>query len=248
MSHALQSWGRYDLVDTPSHSDLIVEVSFQVHRRCDGARDHRFRLFLRDPRTGALLWGLTTHAGSTLLARNERKAFDAGVTELVSQMRMAAETPTWAADASIPARQQAVSSPTAPQSLAGLISAAISTQKNIVKSGAALKVEVVVKNSLKQDLNFTYTEGDPLTCVIAVRDADGKMAPLTEQGRKLQEAHSTLRGRTLSYSLHTGEAQIRECVVSDLYELSHAGKYFLEVQQLDGRPAESNTLVLTVVP
>jgi hypothetical protein len=36
--------------------------------------------------------------------------------------------------------------------------------------------------------------------------------------------------------------------VSDLYDMSRAGKYFIQVQQVDGRPAQSNTLELTVVP
>jgi hypothetical protein len=248
MSRALRSWGRYELVDKATHSDLILEVSFQVYRRCDGHRDPRFRVFLRDPRTGVLLWGLTTHAGSPVLPRNERKAFDAGVAELVNEVRAVAETPTWAADASIPARPPAIALLAVSGSLTGAVSATLSAKKSVLKSGAELKVEVAVKNSLKQDLNFAFPEGDPLTCVITVRDADGKMAPVTEQGRRLQEAHAAQQGRPMAYSLHPGETQRRECAVSELYDLSHPGKYFIQVQQLDRRSAQSNTLVLTVVP
>ena len=64
----------------------------------------------------------------------------------------------------------------------------------------------------------------------------------------MNEAHASWQGRSLAYSLHPGEIKRRECAVSELYDMSHAGTYFIEVQQLDGRPAQSNTLVLTVVP
>lgn len=247
ITEALRSWGRYEFADKASHADLVLEVSFQVYQRCDGRRDHRFRLFARDPRTGLLLWGLTTHVRSPLLARNDGKAYDAGVAELLSEFRAVAGTPTWTATAGIPANPRAV--PLQPVSRsAGLVSATISVAKSVVKSGSELKVDVAVKNSLKQDLNFTYPQGDPLTCMLAVRDADGNTAPVTEEGRKLQEAHSTWQGTPVGYSLHPGEIQRRECPVSELYDLSRAGKYFIHVQQLDGSPAESNTIALTVVP
>jgi hypothetical protein len=246
ITEAFRRWGRYELVDDASQADLIVEASFQVHWRCDGSGDHRFRLFVRDPGTEALLWGLTTHADVPILSRNNRKAFDAGVAELVVQFRIVAETTTWSAGASIPADPRAAASES--PATAGLLSATISMPKNVVKSGSAVRVEVAVKNSLKEDLDFRYPEGDPLTCVIAVRDADGNAAPITEQGRKLKEAHGNWRGRPVAYSLLPGETQRRECTVSELDDMSRAGKYFIQVQQLDGRPAESNTLVLTVVP
>jgi hypothetical protein len=51
----------------------------------------------------------------------------------------------------------------------------------------------------------------------------------------------------VAYSLHPGETKQRECAVSELYDMSRAGKYFIQVQQ-DGRPAQSNTLELTVGP
>jgi hypothetical protein len=131
---------------------------------------------------------------------------------------------------------------------AELVSATIRMPKNVVKSGSAVTVEVAVKNSLKEDLEFKYREDDPLTCVISVRDADGNSVSFTEQGRKLLELHATRQGRLRAYTLFPGEIQRRECAVGELYDLSHPGKYSVQVQQLDGRPADSNTLVLTVVP
>jgi hypothetical protein len=249
MIQALNSWGRYGLAAKATQAELILDVSFQVHRRCDGARDHRLRLFVRDPRTEVLLWGLTRHTESPILASNQRKAFDAGVAGLVNEIRALADTPTWPAVASIPANPAASASGALVTDVPVSATVSAIAGKSVVKSGSAVKVEVAVKNGLKrEDLDFTYREGDPLTCMVAVRDSLGNLIPATEQGRKVNEAHASWQGRSLVYSLHPGEIKRRECAVSELYDMSHAGTYFIEVQQLDGRPAQSNTLVLTVVP
>ena len=250
MSQELKGWGRYELAAKATQAELILDVSFQVHRRCDGARDYRLRLFIRDPRTEILLWGLTRHIGAPILASNQRKSFDAGVAGLVNEIRDLAATSTWSGSASIPAK------PAASDSAAGLastvpVSATVNAiaGKSVVKSGSEVKVEVAVKNGLKRDdLDFVYREGDPLTCMVAVRDSEGNLIPPTEEGHKVNEAHAAWQGRSQVYSLHPGETKRRECAVSELYDMSHAGKYFIQVQQVDGRSAQSNTLVLTVVP
>jgi hypothetical protein len=250
MFEELKSWGRYELARKAKQSDLILDVSFQVHRRCDGARDHRLRLFVRDPRTEILLWGVTTHIKAPILPGNQRKAFDAGVAYLVNEIRDLVSTPTWSPGASIPATRAAPGSGP-PLASSVPVSAAVSAiaGKSVLKSGSEVKVEVAIKNELKrEDLEFAYREGDPLTCIVAVRDSDGNLVPATEQGRKVNEAHAGWQGRFLAYSLHPGETDRRECAVSELYDMSRAGKYFIQVQQVDGRPAQSNTLELTVVP
>jgi hypothetical protein len=245
LTQELRSWGRYELVNSAARADLILEASFQVYWRCDGSGDRRFRLFITDPATGVLLWGLTAHAKVPFLSSDFRGAFDEGVAGLVNQFRGLAETPTWAAGDSIPASPPA---PALEAASAEAVSATISMPKNVVKSGSAVTVEVAVKNSLKEDLEFKYREGDPLTCVLSVRDADGNAAPFTEQGRTLLELHATRRGRLRAYTLFPGETQRRQCAFDELYDVSHPGKYSIQLQQLDGRPADSNSLVLTVVP
>jgi hypothetical protein len=245
LTRELRSWGRYELVKSAAQADLVLEVSFQVYWRCDGSGDRRFRLFLTDPASGVLLWGLTAHAKVPFLWSDSRGAFDEGVAGLVNQLRGVAETSTWTAGDSIPPSPPAAGLEAAS---AEAVSATISMPRNVVKSGSAVTVEVTVKNSLKEDLEFKYREGDPLTCVLSVRDADGNAAPLTEQGRQRLELHTQRRGRLRAYTLFPGETQRRECAVDELYDLSHPGKYAIQVQQLDGRPAESNTLVLTIVP
>jgi hypothetical protein len=52
----------------------------------------------------------------------------------------------------------------------------------------------------------------------------------------------------VKYSLNPGEMQTRECAVSDLYDMTAPGKYSIEVQQLDGRPVQSNSVTVTVAP
>jgi hypothetical protein len=187
------------------------------------------------------------------LASNQRKAFAEGVAGLVNEIRDLAATSTWSPSATIPAKPAASGFGAALASLASRVpvSATVSAieGKSVVKSGSAVKVEVAVKNGMKRDdLDFVYREGDPLTCMVAVRDSDGNLIPATEEGRKVNQAHAAWQGRSLAYSLHPGETKRRECAVSELYDVSHAGKYFIQVQQLDGRPAQSNTLVLSVVP
>ncbi|HEY6351424.1 MAG TPA: hypothetical protein VI636_18630 [Candidatus Angelobacter sp.] len=54
--------------------------------------------------------------------------------------------------------------------------------------------------------------------------------------------------QTVTYTLNPGEAQTRECVLSDFYDMTAPGKYSIEVQELDGRAVRSNVVTVTVVP
>jgi hypothetical protein len=260
VTRTFKDWGRFELVPNPAEADLLVEVSFFVRPVCYGyPGDPTLRVFIRDPKNEVLLWGLTKHVEAPILGRNKRKNFDSGAIDLVrNELRALVATPTWTAGASISAKPVASSSHAAiplasssgreEESSAALVPATISAQKSVVKSGAQVRIAVAVKNSSKQDLDFGFPEGDPLTCLIAVRNDDGKLVSATEHGRVLQVAHASSRGRRLEYSLHPGETQRRECPVSEIYDMSQAGKYFIQLVEVDGRSAQSNTLVLTVLP
>lgn len=69
---AMKSWGHFELLSSPAEADLLLEICFhyplaeqQVVRgdSIGGIKyDPQFRLEIRDPKTNALLWGITEHA------------------------------------------------------------------------------------------------------------------------------------------------------------------------------------------
>jgi hypothetical protein len=127
-------------------------------------------------------------------------------------------------------------------------SGTVSLTKNVVKAGEKIDIHVRLKNSSRQDLNFSYPEGDPLTCGVAVYDDNRNAVADTRLGLRLKEQHAGLERPPVSYSIHPGEAQTRDCNVNELYQMSAPGKYSIEVQQLDGRPVHSNVVAVSVVP
>jgi hypothetical protein len=249
-SAALKSWG-YEIVPSANEADLILEISFSVGG-CGYYGDPRFTLVIQDAKTQVRLWGLTRQVDSALLTSSARKNFARGMIDLAAQIRDLAETPTWATDASIGAAVPAPASIPAivgtQASTAAPIPVAISAANHTVKSGSDVRISVTVKNASKQNYDFIYPAGDPLRCMVAVRDDQGNMAADTEDGRRMKETHATWQGRRLAYNLQPGEIQTRECVVSELYDMTRPGKYSIAVQQLDGKPVQSNTEVVTVVP
>jgi hypothetical protein len=253
----LKRWGRYQIVPA-TEADLIFEISFASPAQCDRIGDPQLQLFIRDARTDTALWAFAIHIGRAILPANARKNFAQGIAVMVAQVRDVAAMPTWALDTSLPAL------PAEPARVATAISNAhpagahpaamdallvsISVPSNTVKSGSSISATVIVKNATKQNFNFVYPQDDPLTCVIAVRDADGNAAKDTEEGLKIRQAHATWQGSATGYELRPREKQTRQCAVSSLFEMTAPGKYSIQVKELDGRPAESNVVTVTVQP
>lgn len=252
LSSALLTWGRYKLVADKADADLVLQISFAVETSCTGFEDPQLTLRVLDSRTGILLWTFLEHVNGAFLSKNEHKNFITDIGNLVSQFRGIADTPTWdlaAASTVVPMR-----APLQPQLIsaspmnAAPIPVTLSLTKNVVRAGEKIDIHVRLKNSSRQDLNFSYPEGDPLTCVVAVHDENGNAVADTKLGLALKAQHAGLERPPASYAIHPGEAQTRDCNVSDLYEMSAPGKYSIEVQQLDGRPVRSNVVAVAVVP
>ena len=251
LSSALLQWGRYKLVADKAEADLVLHISFAVEASCTGFEDPQLTLQVLDARTGILLWTFLEHVSTALLSRNAEKNFTSGMGNLISQFRGVADTPTWevtAASTVVPMRV-----PLRPQPIGALpmnaaaIPATISVTKNVVKAGEEIEIHVRLKNSSRQDLNFSYPEGDPLTCIVAVQDENGNAIADTKLGMALKAQHAGLERPPASYAIHPGEAQTRDCNVSDLYQMSAPGKYSIQVLQLDGRPVHSNVVAVSVV-
>lgn len=100
---ALKSWGRFELVPAPADADLLLEIGLtysQVERTVTGGSsiggvpyDPRFRLEIRDPKSNALLWGITQHEQWAILQGNLDKNFDRTLARLVAQVERVATQP-----------------------------------------------------------------------------------------------------------------------------------------------------------
>jgi hypothetical protein len=83
---AMKTWGRYELVGAPADADLWLEIRFTVPPASRAVSqgntlgtaefDPQFRLVIRDPKTNAILWGITEHAAWAVLKGNRDKNFD----------------------------------------------------------------------------------------------------------------------------------------------------------------------------
>lgn len=252
LSSALLQWGRYKLTADKADADLVLQISFGVETSCTGFEDPQLTLRVLDSRTGILLWTFLEHVNTALLSKNAQKNFNSEIGNLVSQFRGVADTPTWELTATstvvpirVPLRPQLIGA--SPISAAP-IPVTLSLTKNVFKAGEKVDIHVRLKNNSKQDLNFSYPEGDPLTCMVAVHDESGKAVADTELGLALNAQHAGLERPPVSYAIHPGEAQTRDCNVNDLYQMSAPGKYSIQVLQLDGRPVHSNVVAVSVLP
>ena len=249
----LKSWGRYKIVPA-SEADLIFDISFSAPATCEVSSAPQLQLYVRDARTDTALWAFSTSVGHALRAATARKNFALDMAALVRELREVAERPTWALNASLPAKQQEMvtAAPvslisSSPDSNLDVVPVSISVAPTVVKSGFQISATVTVKNTTKGDFNFVYPQGDPLTCVIAVQHPDGTDVKQTEEGAKIIAAHTSWKGPAASYQLRPGEKQTRECAVSTLFDMSSSGTYLIEVKELDGRPAVSNVATVTIV-
>jgi hypothetical protein len=84
---AMKSWGRYQIVSTPSDADLIFEISFSVSFIGGGGADCKFHLVIVDPRTHVTLWAFTEYVETAILASNREKNFEQGMAGIVADAK-----------------------------------------------------------------------------------------------------------------------------------------------------------------
>lgn len=95
---AMKSWGRYDVVSTPTNADLIFEISFRepiVAVAVTGSvanvpvggsyTNPHLRLVISDPRTHVSLWWFMAHVRPPLF--NSEKSLDRSVADLMGQLK-----------------------------------------------------------------------------------------------------------------------------------------------------------------
>jgi hypothetical protein len=94
---AMKTWGRYELVESPAEADLWFEIRFtappasrpvsQGNTLGTAEFDPQFRMVIRDPKTTAILWAFTEHAGWAILKGNRDRNFDLGMTRIVTDVQ-----------------------------------------------------------------------------------------------------------------------------------------------------------------
>jgi hypothetical protein len=83
---AMKSWGRYQIVSTPSEADLIFEISFSISLASGGA-DAKFHLVILDPKTHVTLWAFTEYIENAILGSNREKHFEQGMESIVADAK-----------------------------------------------------------------------------------------------------------------------------------------------------------------
>jgi hypothetical protein len=109
---AIKSFGRFELATAPGDADILLEIRFTVPQAEQSVMkgssigtpyDPQFRLEIRDPKSNALLWGLTEHAQWAVLHGNRDKNFDQTLARVVAEVeRVATQLPLPADDATKP--------------------------------------------------------------------------------------------------------------------------------------------------
>ena len=95
---AMKNLARYELVATPAEADLFFEIRFTTPVQYRGnehglldtqfRQDPQFHLVIRDPKTNAILWGVTEHAEWAILQSNRNKNFDKAMAKLIGDVQV----------------------------------------------------------------------------------------------------------------------------------------------------------------
>ena len=85
---AMKSWGKYQIVSSPSQSDLIFEINWTLgDAQLKAPVLGELRLTIIDARMGVALWSFMDYVQSAFLLSNRDKNLDAAMNELVGAMK-----------------------------------------------------------------------------------------------------------------------------------------------------------------
>lgn len=86
---AMKNWGKYEIVQSPSDADLILEISWTLSDT--GLRLPvlgQIRLLMIDPKTHVTLWNLTEYVRGAVLLSNRDKNFDQAMNTIMGRMKV----------------------------------------------------------------------------------------------------------------------------------------------------------------
>jgi len=88
---AMKSWGRYDLVSSPSNADLVLKISFDLSDTIFLTKSDvvlgNLRLVILDPKTNVALWTMVEYVPRAALAGNRDKNFDRSMNTLLDRFK-----------------------------------------------------------------------------------------------------------------------------------------------------------------
>lgn len=108
--NTVKSWGRYDLADSPTDADLVLEISFSLNDAgtqfftkntpFSGALTPamgQIRLVIVDPKTRIPLWTLVEYVQAAVLGGNRERNFNSAMNTVVDRVKGLGERPPAAA-------------------------------------------------------------------------------------------------------------------------------------------------------
>lgn len=122
---------------------------------------------------------------------------------------------------------------------------AISLSPNVVKVGSKVAISVALTNTSLQQITL-HAECEDYGYLVDVSDSTGAAAQETDRGREWKRDQGVRQVTSgIAVPLAPGKTAKCELVISDLYDLSHPGKYTIRVHR---GPVNSNPIAITVVP
>lgn len=95
---AMKSWGRYDLVSSPSDADLVLKISFSLSDMYFVAKPDlvlgQLQLVIVDPKTHVALWTIVQYVPGAILGGNRDKNFDQSIDTLMDRFKKLATPST----------------------------------------------------------------------------------------------------------------------------------------------------------
>ena len=90
---AMKSWGRFEIVNSPSDADLLLEIRQYVSAVTPTGGGNssfipQFQLNIRDPKTNAMLWGFNVHSRFGVGQADSDRNFDSAVGRLATDLRI----------------------------------------------------------------------------------------------------------------------------------------------------------------
>lgn len=86
---AMKTWGKREIVSSPSDADLVLEISWALTDTGLGRLPvlGQLRLVIVDPRTGVTLWTITEYVRGAMLLGNRDKNFDVAMNVIVDRLQ-----------------------------------------------------------------------------------------------------------------------------------------------------------------
>lgn len=119
-----------------------------------------------------------------------------------------------------------------------------------VKSGAVIKVHLILTNTSPREITIADTSAD-CDYQVEVLGSNGKPARESEYGRGLNCEGPRASGRYILITLKPNQHREDDLTISDLYQMTNPGKYSVRVMRrlpkdIGEGSVSSNTIIITV--